>query len=139
MKEIIENNSVLVAEYFQTNEIINEPAFAWWAPNALKKRNQIITKIKSRSKKKTHKYGIRIHNSVGEAYKIDAENNNSYWTDAIKREMKNNRVAFDILDKDQNVEAGKIFLESYMIFEVKMDFRRKARYVANGAKLQTLK
>ena len=53
--------------------------------------------------------------------------------------MKNNRVAFDILDKDQNVEAGRIFLECYMIFEVRMDFRRKARYVANGAKNSNLK
>ena len=139
MKEIKENSSVLVAKYDQTNEIINEPAFAWCAPYVLKKRNQIIAKLKSRSKKKTHKFEIRIPNSVGEAYTIDAENNNNYWIDTIRREMNNNRVAFDILDKDQNVEPGRIFLECYMIFEVKMDFRRKARYVANGAKNPNLK
>ena len=139
MKEIKENSSVLVAKYDQTNEIINEPAFAWCAPYVLKKRNQIIAKLKSRSKKKNHKFEIRIPNSVGEAYTIDAENNNNYWIDTIRREMNNNRVAFDILDKDQNVEPGRIFLECYMIFEVKMDFRRKARYVANGAKNPNLK
>ena len=52
--------------------------------------------------------------------------------------MKNIRVAFDILDKDQSIEPGRKYLECYMCFEVKMDFRRKARYVANGAKTPDL-
>ena len=39
---------------------------------------------------------------------------------------------------EQNVEPGRTFLECYMIFEVKIDFRRKARYVANGAKTPNL-
>ena len=46
LKEIKENYSVLVAEYAQTNEIINEPVFAWRAPHVLKKLNQIIFKNK---------------------------------------------------------------------------------------------
>ena len=48
--------------------------------------------------------------------------------------MNNIRVAFDILENDQRVEPGRTYLDCYMIFEVKMDFRRKTRYVANGAK-----
>ena len=52
--------------------------------------------------------------------------------------MANIRVAFDILDSNQNVEPGRIYLDCYMCFEVKMDFRRKARYVANGSKTPDL-
>ena len=48
--------------------------------------------------------------------------------------MRNNRIAFDILDEGQSVEPGRKYLECYMIFDVKMDMTRKARFVANGAK-----
>ena len=40
--------------------------------------------------------------------------------------MENIRVAFNILENDQSFEPGWTYLEYYMIFEVKMDFRRKA-------------
>jgi len=53
--------------------------------------------------------------------------------------MKNVRIAFDVLDKDSNIEPGRTFLECYLIFDVKMDFTRKARFVANGAKTPDLK
>ena len=36
--------------------------------------------------------------SVREAYQLDRENGNTYWADAIELEMKEIRVAFDILD-----------------------------------------
>ena len=118
---------------------MDKPSMAWWAPHVLKKQDDIIAKVKSRMKKKTHKYGIKIPRSVKEAYQLDKENGNTYWTDAVKLEMQENRVAFDIMDRGRQVEPGRIYLECYMIFEVKMDFRRKARFVANGAKTPDLK
>jgi hypothetical protein len=48
--------------------------------------------------------------------------------------MKNNRIAFEIKEEDENIPPGFKYLECYMIFDVKMDLTRKARYVANGAK-----
>ena len=138
LKDIKEDSPVQVAEYAHTNEIIHEPALAWWAPHILKHRDRVIAKVKSRSKKKTHKYGIQIPRNVREAYELDTANKNTYWADAISAEMTENRVAFDILEQDQKVEPGRKYLECYMIFEVKMDFRRKARFVANGAKTPDL-
>ena len=52
--------------------------------------------------------------------------------------MSNIRVAFDILDASRNVEQERIYLDCSMCFEVKMDFRRKARYVSNGPKTPDL-
>ena len=46
-----------------------------------------------------------------------------------KIKMENIRVAFDILDDSRKVEPGRTYLECYMIFEVKIDLRRKATYV----------
>ena len=52
--------------------------------------------------------------------------------------MDNIRVAFGILEDNKMIDPARIFLECYMIFEVKMDFRRKVRYVANGANTPNL-
>ena len=62
----------------------------------------------------------------------------TFWADAIKLEMDNIRVAFVILEDNKRIDPGRIFLECCMIFEVKMDFRRKVRYVANGANTPNL-
>ena len=37
---------VLVAEYATTQEITEEPAFAWWCPYFLRKRDRIIAVLK---------------------------------------------------------------------------------------------
>ena len=64
LKNIKVDSPIQVSEYAESSGIIEEPALAWWSPHVLKKRDQTITKVKSRSKKKTHKYGIRIPRSV---------------------------------------------------------------------------
>ena len=104
----------------------------WWAPHVLKKRDPIIAKNISRSVKSNMKYGIRVPKSAREALNLDEENKNNLRSNAIMTEMKNNRVAFDILEEHQNVGPGRKYIECFMRFEIKMDFRRKARYVANG-------
>ena len=43
------------------------------------------------------------------------------------------KVAFDILEDDQNVPPGYQYMECHMIFDIKLDgFQRKARLVAGG-------
>jgi hypothetical protein len=37
-----------VAEYAIANKIHEEPAFAWWVPFTLKKRNRLLSKVKSK-------------------------------------------------------------------------------------------
>ena len=44
LKDIKESYPVQVAEYAVLVRISEEPAFAWWAPSVLKKRNRIIAK-----------------------------------------------------------------------------------------------
>ena len=48
--------------------------------------------------------------------------------------MKNNCVAFQVLENDQSIPPGHTFIEYHMTFDVKMDFTRKARFFTNGAK-----
>ena len=76
LNDIKESYPVHEAEY-AVSSISEEPAFAWWAPAVLKKRNRIIAKIKSKYRLKTHKFGIEIPKSVLQAQQIDAKNGNT--------------------------------------------------------------
>ena len=75
-----------------------EPAFAWWVKFVLGKRDRIISKTQ-RHWLKTHKYGIRVPNTVEEAILIDKENGYTLWWEAIMKEMKNVQPAFEVFEK----------------------------------------
>lgn len=138
LKELKETNPVDVAEFVTSKGIQDEPAFAWWVPYTLKKRDRIIAAVKARTKKKTHMYGVEIPSTVKEAYELDIQNGNDLWRKLIEKEMKNVMVAFEIMEDDDQLEPGRKPVECYMVFVCKMDFTRKARFVANGSKTPDL-
>ena len=92
---------VRLAEYAKLYDQEEEPAFTWWVPFALKKRNQIISSVKVRVKKKTKKYVISIPSTVEEGYKLYKQNGDLYWKDAVKKEIKNVMIAFKVLDSSE--------------------------------------
>ena len=106
MKDFKASYPVELAEYALTQQIDDEPAFAWWVPYTLKKRERIISKLKSKYWQTTHKYEIRIPRNVAEAYEIDRVNGNTLWTDSIAQEMKNVRVAFELLETNPFGQIG---------------------------------
>ena len=135
LKDMKESYPVQTAEYAVTAKISMEPAFAWWAPWVLKKRNRIIAKVKSKYWVRTHKFGIKIPKSVEEAKRFDDENGDTLWWDAICKEMKNVRVAFETFEgTEADIAPGYQEVKCHMIFDIKMgeNFRRKARMVAGG-------
>eukprot|EP00980_Cylindrotheca_fusiformis_P001039 scaffold282_cov121-Cylindrotheca_fusiformis.AAC.1 len=73
---------------------------------------------------------------MAEAKKIDEENGDSLWMDAIRKEMKNIRVAFEEHEGDPNDLIGYQEITGHLVFDVKLgeNFRRKARYCADGHK-----
>ena len=46
--------------------------------------------------------------------------------------MQNVMPAFKFLDEDADTPVGHLQIPCYIIFDVKMDFTRKARFVAGG-------
>ena len=99
LKDLKESYPVQTAEYAVAAKIAMEPAFTWWVPYTLKKRNQIISKVKSKYWLRTHKFGIRIPKSVEEAKCLDQENGDTLWWEAICNEMRNIRPAFEVWEK----------------------------------------
>ena len=85
LKDIKESNPVEVAEYARAARIHEEPAFAWWVPFTLRKRDRIIAAVQHRVRRQTHKYGIKVPRTVEEAYKLDKENGNTLWRDALQK------------------------------------------------------
>ena len=97
-----ESNPIEVVEYAVSQNIQDEPAFKWWVPWTLRKRDRIISAVNSRVTKTRHKYGVEVPRSIKEAIALDERNGNTLWQDAINKEMNNLKVAFDILDDGHN-------------------------------------
>lgn len=141
LKDLKDSNPLELAEYAVANKLTEEPAFKWWCNTVLRRRNRIISKVKSKYWRTTHKYGIRLPKSVDEALRFDEETGTDFWAQAIKKEMSKVRVALKV-EEDvpiEDIRSGKAkefigFQEitCHMVFDIKMDFTRKARFVAGG-------
>ena len=132
LSEVKNGNPLQLAEYAIAQKIHKEPAFNWWVTKVLRKRDRIINKVTSRIRKGTMKFGVEIPTDVNQAMSLDRDNGNTFWMDAIKKEYENVKIAFKKLDDDKQVPPGFTEITCHLVFEVKFDLRRKARYVAGG-------
>ena len=108
-------------------------SFNWWAHKVLKQRDRMIKQMKAqRCCKGRMKFGVQIPGTVEEAIELDRANGNTLWQDAIKLEMKNSRVAFQLKERGEKAPAGHTQITCHLIFDLKLDMTRKARYVAGG-------
>jgi hypothetical protein len=140
LKDMKDSFPVQRAEYSVRARISQEPAFAWWVSFVRKKRNRIITKVKSKYWVCTHKFGIRVPKSVAKTKRLHQANSDTLWWDAICKEAKNVRIAFEEFEGDVSaIPPGYQEIRCHMIFDIKMGetFRRKARMVADGHRTET--
>ena len=121
-----------MAEYVTARGIQDEPAFAWWVPFNLSNIERIIAAVNSCVWKYPHKYGIEITTSVDHVEGIDKNNGNRFWQDAIALEMSDVGIEFKILEPGEIPPTGYTKSSGNMIYTVKMDFTRKARWVKDG-------
>ncbi len=113
---------VQVAEYATASMISGEPAFKWWVPHVIKKRDRIISKItKGKGKYWTlaQKYGIELPKTVAKALEIDWHTRTMFWRDPIEKEMKNVSVAFKLND-DDSIPVGYKHVTCHMVFVINM-------------------
>ena len=59
LKDLKASNPVELAEYAVANDISDEPAFNWWVKDTLRKRDRIISKVKAKYWRTSHKFGIK--------------------------------------------------------------------------------
>ncbi len=132
-----ESNPVCVAEFAVARGIDKEPAFAWWVPFTLRRRDRIISAVNSRVRKVSHKYGVELPRTVQEAHALDEKNGDTFWRDALNKEMGNLKVAFDILPEGSKPPPGYTKASGHLVFDVRMTLERKARWVKDGHRTPT--
>ena len=91
-----------------------------------------MSAVSSRVRKCSHKYGIEIPTSIAHAKRIDMKNGNNVWMNAITKEMTNVGIAFTIIDEGKKTPPGCTKDSGNLVFDFKMDFTRKARWVKDG-------
>jgi hypothetical protein len=65
--------------------------------------------------------------------RLDTENGNTLWMDAVALEIASVGISFKHLDDSEEVPIGYQYIDCHMIFDVELDgFRCKARMVAGG-------
>ena len=133
LRDLKNSNPIEVAQYAKANRIDLEPAFDWWVNDVLKRKDRLIKMARSHRLKTGYKFGIRVPDTVEEALELDKASGNTLWQDAISKEMQNVYIAFDIRSETQ-APPGYRLIPHRIIFEIKMDFTRKARLVAGGHK-----
>ena len=132
LKDLKESNPIDVAEYAVNMKLVTEPAFAWWVPYTIKKRDRIIKAVKKRYFRRHQKYGIELPKTVKRALEIDQETETTFWKDAIKKEMSAVWKAFEFKEEGAQDPVGHKQIDVHMVFDIKPDFTRKARLVAGG-------
>ncbi|CAJ1944853.1 unnamed protein product [Cylindrotheca closterium] len=78
LKTAKEAYPIQVAEYAVANKLVSQPAFSWWVPYTLKKRDRILKAVK---------FGFELPGSgpkdVRHAYEIDANTGSNHWGNAV--------------------------------------------------------
>ena len=74
------------------NEISNEHAFNWWVKDTLQHKDRIISKVKFKYLRTSHKFGMKVPKTVKEAYDIDRQSGTEFWTKAIEKETTHARI-----------------------------------------------
>ena len=140
LADLKDSYPVQVADYAVTNNLTQEPAFRWWVPFVLKKRERILKKVKSKYWSTSHKYGLELPKSVAQALAIDKRTGTDFWRKAIEKEIRNVFPAFEFIEDDSaQVPPGYGFVDTYFVFDIKMDLTRKARLVARGSMTEATK
>ena len=138
LSSLKESYPVELAEYSVAQGIDHQPAFCWWVPHVLCKRDHIIAVVNKHYHNRTHKFGFEVLKMVKCALEIDHENRNSLWQDAIALKMEAVHVAFKVMSEGEEPPPGYQYMECHLMFDIKLDgFWHKAQLIARGHMTET--
>jgi hypothetical protein len=127
LRNLKSSNLIEVAKYAVANNIADEAAFAWWVPTVLKQCKRMKRTLAAvRTIKRNHKFGLEVPTTIKRALEIDKETRTDFW------EMLHVTPAFEILEEERSAPIGSKWIPCHMIFDIKIGFTRKARFVAGG-------
>ena len=101
----------------------------------LRKIDVIMPMVASRAHNATYVYGIDTHSDIEHANRLDTKNGNKFWIKEIETEIHTARIAFEIMDEKSQMLIGDKNVIRHLVFGVKIDFTRKARWVSDEYKI----
>ena len=125
-----ETNILELCNYAVTHGIYLKPVFNWWITTILKRKEQIISKEKSKYWRTNEKFGKELLSSIEPALELDKKNRNDVCFSAIQQEMKNVKLAVREytkiksakgLRKNPRLLPGFQEIKCRVIFDVKID------------------
>ena len=92
-----------------------------------------MKRIFATKKNKTKiKFGIEVPKGYKDALRLDEQNGNTLWQDAIKTELDQINSYGTFKDNGKKVPKDHKRIPVHFVFDVKFDLRRKARLVVGG-------
>ena len=89
----------------------------------------MISNIKSRICKTNRNFSVKILSSIEQGKELDSKNGNTMWMDALTNDMGNVGVAFKVIPNGRSDPPTCRKVTGHLIWDVKMDFTRKSRWV----------
>ena len=132
------DDPVTLANYAKKNDLLDTPGWKICRRHArrAKKLQRMLnqTRRQSKSYAPRYKFGVLVPRDVKAAYAMDRDNGNDLWRRAMKTEIDQlfEYETFHDIGRDKPPPAGHQMIRCRMIFDVKEDGRRKARFVAGG-------
>ena len=127
-----------LAKYAHDNDLINTPGWKWAKKKTKNPKKFIrmakIFKSQVNPPGPRSKFGVRIPRNREEILRLDKINGNTFWEEAIDKEIGQllDYETFNFQEKGEKAPSGYQRIPGFLVFDVKHDLRRKARFVAGG-------
>ena len=135
---IAEDAPVACAIHTKKNNLLNKPRWKQFKRLA-QRHSRFFTetnkaKIRLHFSKPKFKCGIEVPKNCDDAVRLDGENGNTLWQDAVKLELElmQSHKVFKDNGKHSPVPDGHKNIQVHLIFDVKHDGRHCGRLVADG-------
>ena len=135
---VMADDPVTLAAYAKEHDLLDTPG--WKRCKRLARRAKVLQRMLNQSRRRSkasavrYKFGVQIPRNAREAYRLDKENGNTLWADAIAAEIGqlNDYSTFEDLGKNNPTPPGHIHIMCHFVFDCMETGRRKARFVAGG-------
>lgn len=139
LKEMIQADPVTLAKYAMEHDMLNTPQWKSLKRHAVETTKRYLRTMRvfayaTKRNSEKYKFGVRLPNNYRHAERLDAENGNTLWQDAVKTEMQklHKYGVFKDLGVGVNPSPEYKKISVHMVYDVKYDGRRRARLVAGG-------
>ncbi len=130
---------ITLAMYARDQNLVNTNGWKWARNIKVDGTKMIrtakrISKVKKKFGQIKYKFGVQVPRDAEEALKLDEQNGDKLWREAIDTELGQilEYETFKVLERGEEAPDDHTFVTLTLIFDVKHDGRRKARLVAGG-------